>query len=206
LIDELQKEAREFETRISHSLKVMSPTNIRKNSFEMDNDISCEIKSFEGSYIFNGNSKIDLKLNRGLESINQLKSKIKSQCEEKGGLERKIEELTASNKLLTLENEVYVRERSFYSEQISKFNAKNAEIQAEYENRIEIQSSEYRKEIKALKEMLNQKHQLDDRNLERQQNIMRLSIESKSKRSVNNSVSSSQDKTLKKKVSLLEVS
>jgi hypothetical protein len=205
MIDELQKEARMFESKISKSLQIISPTNLTRKSFDMDNEPGFDAKSFESFPFFNGPSKIDEKFSRCLECIKNLKRDLKHSNEENKEFKRKIEELSSSKKLLTLENEVFVRERTFYTDQMARIDEKNNQIRKDCEKRLETQAQEFKKEINSLREVLNQKQNINDINFERQKSIMQSSILVNNRSTSQMAQSIVPDQTLLKKISLLEV-
>ncbi len=163
-----------FENQISKSLKIISPTNLHRKSFDFDNDNLFEVKSSESYPFLSDNaSPIDEKFTGCLKFIAELKKQLKESNDEKTALNRKIDELTSNVRVMTLENEVLNRERNFYTDQISRFDEKNSEIRREYERKLEVKEQEYKKEINSLKETLNQKTIMDDHYADRQRNLAR---------------------------------
>jgi chromosome segregation ATPase len=207
IIDDLLRKVNAFEIQISKSLKIISPTNLHRKSFDFDNENLFEVKSSESYPFLSDNaSPIDEKFNGCLKFIADLKKQLKEFKEEKTTLTHRIDELTSNLRVMTLENEVLNRERNFYTEQISRFDEKNSELRREYERKLDTKEQEHKKEINSLKETLNQKTLADDRYAERQRSIIRSSLQYDLQSSeIQQRSCSIVDPTLHKKISMLEV-
>ena len=210
MIEELQKEATVFERKITKNLDIISPTNIHKKSFDFDDPSLTDLKSFESEPFLQNYSKIDQKFERSMKCIKNLKNELKKKEEECQVLLKRVEELSSNTRLLNLENDVLTKERSFYTDQISRFEENNNQIRKDYEKRLENTTKDLQKEISSLKEMLNQKRNLDSDNMRRLQSVRSNSLLITS--DMENLTASgflqqpaNHEQAMKKKITLLEV-
>ncbi len=140
-----------------------------------------------------------------LSMVRLLKTELTKLQEENTNKTRIIKHQADSIRLLTIENEAFHQGQSIYMNQIKKLDEENKKISDSYESKTAHQISEYKKEISALKETVNQKTALSNEILLNQSS---LSIFGENRvDSVNraNKTKESNENGLKKKVQLLEV-
>ncbi len=165
----------------------------------LDLESSFSIDNFEIS------DNLNEDFEKSLSSMRALKIELNQLQEEKNQLSKIVKNQADSIRILTLENEVCIKEQSIYREQIRKLEKLNFDIKDDFDIKMVNQANEHSKQINALNESLSQ-------NLVVSQNV---SVESKKLSSLrdvsgtllgrNKNSNEVSENTLKKKISLLEV-
>lgn len=205
-IDELQHEILRFERRVSRSMRVIdSPSKLDCYTPQSEHTgYSPRVTNWNSNCSIDDDySQLDVQFEKSLDAVKNLKADLLSAQEKNEELSKTIEEQTNSIKVLTLENDIYLRGQTFYIQQIKKLEERNQQLLNECDKKLAEQSIEFKKEIHSLRETIYQKQSLLN------ESAIRISDMSlcQSEKSLRNSVmmNGSNETGLKRKIALLEV-
>lgn len=167
-------------------------------------ELNFDLKSAYSAETFASN-KFDADLDQSCLLVRQLQSELQKCKDENARFARQAQEQANSVRVLTLENDVYLKSQGFYMDQLKKQEERGEAARREFERRAELKAAEYRKEINSLKETLNARQSLLTDSFARQQSELPGSRDSLRGGSEPQGPGSLAEQALRKKIALLEV-
>jgi hypothetical protein len=208
-IDDLENDAFRFEERVTKSLRMIgTPEDFQSNLENSHFNETFQIPNHRSSHSLKNieaYSKLDIDFSKSLDAVKALKQQLEKTQTENLHLSKINKDQIGSIRILTLENDVYLRTQAFYVDQIKKLEESNKMQCEEFENKIISLNTEFKKDISSLKETINQKELIRNESMVIKRSLDESMIIKRSSLNDSSCKVESMESMFRRKINLLEV-